>query len=238
LNSKPPVLQSVTANSGSPQEEGVVSPDLDGTPDDSDKPLPIRSVLTRPVVVSVANYAMLALLNAVVESCVPLVWSTPVEYGGLSMSPASIGLWLSLSGCMGGVFQFLFFSRCVSRFGLRRVFVFSIASNAANFAILPLENLAMVAGGGPNLVVWLLIILQLLSWCVGDMGYGKFYALAHADAHDARGSLRYSVYVHFVCCPQQTFSRLRIWSVAGSILDSESRWTGCCGRAVCVLSDA
>jgi hypothetical protein len=169
-------LQLVTANSGSPQE-GVVSPDLDRTPNDSDKPLPIRSVLTRPVVVSVANYAMLALLNAVVESCVPLVWSTPVEYGGLNLSPASIGLGLSLYGCMDGIFQFLFFSRFVSRFGLRRVFVFSIASSAVIFAILPFENLAMVTGGGPNLVVWLLMILQLLSWCVFDMGYGKFSPL-------------------------------------------------------------
>ena len=146
------------------------------TPDESDKPLPLRSVLTKPVVVALANYAMLTLLNGVLESYFPLVWSTPVEYGGLNLSPASIGMWLSLYGAMNGIFQFFFFSHFISRFGPRRVFVFSIVSSAVILAIFPFENLSVVAGGGPNLVVWLLIIMQLSSLCIFDMGYGKFCA--------------------------------------------------------------
>ncbi|KAI9455164.1 MFS general substrate transporter [Lactarius psammicola] len=133
--------------------------------------LPLRSVLTKPVVITVANYAMLAFLDAVAISFIPLVWSTPVEYGGLNLSPASIGSWLSVYGSIGGVFQFLFFSHFVSCFGLRRVFVFSIVSCAAIYAIFPFENLAVMAGDGPNLVVWLLIVLQLSSWCIFDMGH-------------------------------------------------------------------
>jgi hypothetical protein len=43
-----------------------------------------------------------------------------------------------------------------------------------DLAIFPFENLAVVAGGGPNLVVWLLISLQLSSYCVFDMGYGEY----------------------------------------------------------------
>ncbi|KAH8985280.1 hypothetical protein EDB92DRAFT_1777876, partial [Lactarius akahatsu] len=74
------------------------------------KPLPLRSVLTKPVVVTTANYAMLALLYSVAGSYIPLVWSTPVEYGGLDLNPASIGLWLSVYGGMGGFFQLVFFS--------------------------------------------------------------------------------------------------------------------------------
>jgi len=182
LHSKPSAkLQFVTANSD--REEEVVSPDL---PNESDEPLPIRSVLTKPVVVSLANYSMLALLNAMIESCIPLVWSTPVEYGGLNLSPASIGLWLSLYGFMDGIFQFLFFSHFVSRFGLRRVFVFSIASCALISVIFPFENLAMVAGGGPNLVVWLLIILQLALYCVFDLGYGAMYIFVSSAAPSKR----------------------------------------------------
>ncbi len=145
------------------------------TPNDSDKPLPLRSVLTKPVVVTVANYAtrMLALLNSVAMSYIPLVWSTPVEYGGLDLSPASIGLGLSVYGGIGGFFQFVFFSHFGSRFGSRRIFVFSIVSCAAIYTLFPFESLA-VAGGGPNVVVWLLIILQMSSLCVFDMGYSKF----------------------------------------------------------------
>ncbi|SRR6266702_883082 len=192
MNSRPSrEHQLARSNSDIPQGEADDSPNLDMPPNEPEKPLPLRSVLTKPVVVTVINHAMLALLNAVVESYIPLVWSTPVEYGGLNLNPASIGLWLSLYGGMNGIFQFLFFSRFVSRFGLRRVFVFSIISCAVVYSILPFENLAVVAGGGPNMVLWVLIILQLSSLCVFDMGYGEFfippYSSAHVDTHDACG---------------------------------------------------
>ncbi|KAH9169258.1 MFS general substrate transporter [Lactarius sanguifluus] len=175
-------LQFARPNYDTPQGEADDTPGLDMSPDESQKPLPLRAVLTKPVVVTVANTAMLALLNAVVESYIPLVWSTPVEYGGLNLSPPSIGLWQSLYGCMNGIFQFIFFSHFVSRFGLRRVFVFSIISCAVVYSILPFENLAVVVGGGPNPVVWLLIILQLSSLCIFDMGYGAMYIYTSSAA--------------------------------------------------------
>ncbi|KAI9452900.1 MFS general substrate transporter [Lactarius psammicola] len=175
INSRPTEkLQLARPNSDTPQEEADDSPDPCMTPNESDEPLPLRSVLTKPVVVTIANYAMLELLNAVAMSYIPLVWSTPVEYGGLNLSPASIGLGLSVYGGIGGFFQFVSFSHLVSRFGVRRVFVFSIASCAVIYALLPLENL-VVASGGLNMVVWLLIILQMWSLCVFDMGYSAVY---------------------------------------------------------------
>ena len=168
-------LQFARANSDTSEGEGDDSQDLDIIPDELvDEPPPLRAVLTKPVIISLANFAMLTLLNGVLESYFPLVWSTPAEYGGLSLSPASIGMWLSLYGGMNGIFQFLFFPHFISRFGPRRVFVFSIVSSAVILAIFPFENLAVVAGGGPNLVVWLLIIAQMSSLCVFDMGYGEY----------------------------------------------------------------
>ena len=156
-----------------PRDDARDSTDPETTPNDSDKPLPLRSVLTKPVVITIVNYAMLALLNAAAMSYIPLVWSTPVEYGGLSLSPASIGVGLSVYGSMGGVFQVSLFSYFVSQFGLRRVFLCCIVSCAMIYTLFPFENLAMVAGGGPNVVVWLLIILQMFSLCVFDMGYSE-----------------------------------------------------------------
>jgi len=179
-------LQHAGATFDIPQGEADDSPDLDLSSNDSDKPLPQRSVLTKPVIVTVANYSMLALLNAVAMSYIPLVWSTPVEYGGLDLSPASIGLGLSIYGCMDGVFQLAFFSHSVNRFGLRRVFVFSIISSAVIYSIFPFENLAMVAGSGPNVVVWLLIIFQLFSLCVFEMGYGTMYMYISTAAPNQR----------------------------------------------------
>lgn len=206
-------------------------------PTESDKILPLRSVVTRPIVIAVSNYAMLALLCAVMESFTPLVWSTPIEYGGLGLSPAAIGLWLSMYGGMNGIFQLLLFPRFVGRFGPRLVFVLSIISCALNYALFPFENLAAVAGGGPNhIIVCLLIILQMLALCFFDMGYGTFVVRwFNADTHEAS---RCYVYVHFVCCSQQTVSRRRVWSRAGGVLGPERPWTGGCGTAILVLADA
>jgi hypothetical protein len=148
----------------------------------------MRSVLTKPVLVTVANYGMLALLNAVVESCTPLVWSTPVEYGGLNMNPETIGMWMSLYGGIDGIFQLFFFPRFFSRLGLRNVFVCSISSCAVIFVIFPFENLATLAGGGPNVVVRLLIMVQLLSLCFFDSGYREYFfphlPSPHADTNN------------------------------------------------------
>ncbi len=66
-------------------------------------------LLTKPVMISISNYAMLALLDISAMALIPLVWSTPIELGGLSLSPASIGLWLSAYGCLNGVVQFTLF---------------------------------------------------------------------------------------------------------------------------------
>jgi len=105
---------------------------------------------------------------------VPLIWSTPVELGGLNFSPVSIGLWMSVSGCMDGFFQFAVFPRVVGHFGMRRVFVSSIAVTAVIFAMFPLENLVMRhTTGGPGVATRLLILLHFLSISILGMGSGK-----------------------------------------------------------------
>jgi hypothetical protein len=64
---------------------------LDGPAEDIERPPPLRALLTRPVVVSVANCCVMGLLDIAAKTLMPLVWSTSVEFGGLNMSPASIG---------------------------------------------------------------------------------------------------------------------------------------------------
>ncbi len=105
MNSRPSQrLWRASVDSDTPRGEADDSSDLNITPNESDKPLPLRSVVTKPVAVTVANYAMLALLGAAAMSYIPLEWPTPVEYGGLDLNPASIGLWLSLYEGMNGIF--------------------------------------------------------------------------------------------------------------------------------------
>ncbi|KAH9059708.1 MFS general substrate transporter [Lactarius vividus] len=89
---------------------------LDGPVKDEERPLPLRALLTRPVMVSIANYGVIAVLDITAGALMPLVWSTSVEFGGLSMSPTSIGLWISGYGFINGIFQFVALPRLVGRF--------------------------------------------------------------------------------------------------------------------------
>jgi MFS family permease len=141
--------------------------------DAEEKPLPLRSLFTRPVLISVANYGMIGLLEMTVTTLLPLIWSTSVEFGGLGMSPVSIGLWMGVYGTLNGALQFIVFPRIVGRFGPRRIFIASIVSFVPVYLIFPCENLTLRhASSGAN-ALWVLILLQLASLSVTDMGFSK-----------------------------------------------------------------
>ena len=143
-------------------------------PKDKEKPPPLRSILTRPVIISISSYGMLAFLLMAVVALIPLVWSTPVELGGLGLSPASIGLWMSGFGCTSGIFQYVCFPPLISRFGPRTVFLTSVSMCVLVYTMFPFENLALRhASSHPNVAEKLLIILQLWSFSIAQMGYSK-----------------------------------------------------------------
>jgi hypothetical protein len=146
---------------------------LDGPAKDAKGPLPLRALLTRPVVISVANYGMIGLLDIIGEALIPLVWSTSVEFGGLGMSPASIGLWMACGyGLMSCVFQLVAFPRIVRRFGPRRLFIASILGFFSVYIMFPFENMALRHSS--PLAAGLLIMLQLSAISFSDVGFGKF----------------------------------------------------------------
>jgi MFS family permease len=131
---------------------------------------------------------MATLIEMASLALIPLVWSTPVEFGGLDMSPASIGLCMSAFGCVDGLFQFAVFPHLVRRFGLRRVFVTCVSACAVVIVMFPLENLVMrhaVRVGGSTVTVWPLIFMQLLSFSALRMGFSTSFF--DYPAHHHRG---------------------------------------------------
>ncbi|KAH9169222.1 MFS general substrate transporter [Lactarius sanguifluus] len=149
---------------------------LDGPVNDQEGPLPLRALLTKPVVVSIANYCMISLLDIITISLIPLVWSTSVGFGGLGMSPASIGLWTSGYGIMNGVFQFVAFPRFVGRFGPWHIFIACIILFFPVYIMFPLESLALRHSSRDlNPAVGLLMILQLSSETLANMGFGVIF---------------------------------------------------------------
>jgi len=182
---------------------------------------------------------MIALLNMSGGALIPLVWSTSVEFGGLGMSPASIGLWMGGYGFMNGIFQFVAFPRIVGRFGPRRVFITSIIFFFPVYIMFPLENLALRhSSRGLNSAAGLLIVLHLLGTSFSDMGFSKLpKTLYCARSLKWCGSIRRGVYVLILCCPQQTVSRRYEWGRADGGLNSAHGRTSCCRVAVCILTE-
>ncbi|KAH9054514.1 MFS general substrate transporter [Lactarius vividus] len=160
---------------------------LDGPVKDEERPLPLRALLTRPVMVSIANYGVIAVLDITAGALMPLVWSTSVEFGGLSMSPTSIGLWISGYGFINGIFQFVALPRMVGRFGPRRIFLACIFLYFPAYIMFPLENLALRhSSRDPNLAAGLLIVLQLLATSFSDMGFGVIFMYISSAAPNRR----------------------------------------------------
>ena len=87
---------------------------------------------------SIANYAMLAMLNMAALALIPLVWSIPIELGGLGMSPA----WISGYGALSAVVQ-SFHVLSIARFGPRCVATSGFISFSMPYVLFPLENLCV-----------------------------------------------------------------------------------------------
>ncbi|KAI9443966.1 MFS general substrate transporter [Lactarius indigo] len=185
VNIDPIMKPNSVVNSDLPRvEEGVM---LDGPAKKTEQPLPLRALLTRPVVISVANYGMIALLSMSGSALIPLVWSTSVEFGGLGMSPASIGVWMAGYGFMNGTFQFVAFPRVVGHFGPRRVFIASIILFFPVYMMFPIENLALRhSSHGMNTAVGLLIVLHFFGATLAEMGFSAVFMYLSTSAPNKR----------------------------------------------------
>ena len=231
---------SVTISGPAREEPTNTPPDAGLSPKDTDtRPPPLRGILTRPVLISIASYGMLALLIKASIALIPLVWSTSVELGGLGMSPASIGLWMSVYGFMSGVVQYVIFPRLISLFGPRSVVLTSISTCALIYIAFPFENLLLRPDSrGPQVVESLLIILQLSSLGIAEMGTSKPmpFSLPHAGADSSR-SVRRRTHVHCLRRSQQAISGRGEWSRADGGVTPAHDWTSHRRLAVCVFLD-
>lgn len=139
-----------------------------------DEPLPLREVLTRPVIISVLNYGVLALLEIAFCAIEPLFLATPIELGGLGQTPAAIGLILGSYGFISGTFQVAFFARIVGIWGPKKVFMIGMIAFIPMFALFPAINI-VARSSGLSPMVWVLIAAQLVCMAIMDLAYGCIF---------------------------------------------------------------
>ncbi|PCH42368.1 MFS general substrate transporter [Wolfiporia cocos MD-104 SS10] len=151
-----------------------------------ENPATLRSLMVWPVLLSVANYGCLALLDIAYRAIQPLFYSTPIALGGLGLSPARIGAVLGAFGLMNGVFQAMFFARVVRRFGPKAVFMTGMAVFIPLYVLFPVINALARSAGMITPLVWAIVFLQLGISVIMDMSYGCVFIFITSSAPNKR----------------------------------------------------
>ncbi|KAL5493072.1 hypothetical protein ACEPAI_4521 [Sanghuangporus weigelae] len=157
--------------------------------------LPLKRLLTRPVLLSTTAYALLSLLDIAYRALQPTFYASPRSLGGLALPPSTIGSFLAVLGFANGVFQVGFFARLTKRWGNRKVYLVGIASACPIFALFPImsavvraEDAAADTRGeamsddrlSPLLIA--LVTLQLALTLLLNMCYGSVFIFITAAA--------------------------------------------------------
>lgn len=146
-----------------------------------DDPLPLRDLLTFPVLISISNYVALAFLNIAFSALFPLFLAMPIEIGGLDLPPATIGYIMGAYGAGTGLFQFFFFAKIIRRLGERQIFINGMIAFAPLFALFPIINI-IARQSGLSIVVWSGIAIICVLATVMDMSYGMYAFVHHSGA--------------------------------------------------------
>ncbi|KAG6888992.1 hypothetical protein C0992_006813 [Termitomyces sp. T32_za158] len=133
---------------------------------------PLRHVLNSRVIMSVGNYAFIALIEMAYRAIQPLFLATPIDFGGLGLPPPTIGNILSAGGALTGVSQILFFPTIHRRLGDKATFVKGLASTLPLFLLFPIAHLLVVTYSF-NWLLWMVIALQSITSFGYGLSYGK-----------------------------------------------------------------
>ena len=134
--------------------------------------MPIHLLMkTYSVMLPIVNYAALALVDIGFSALIPLFYATPIEIGGLGLSPSIIGAYLAISGLLNGFFQILFVGKLINRFGEKKIFCTAVMAYFPLIAFFPIMSWVAQSQHKVCPMVWTLIILQRLFAIITNMAY-------------------------------------------------------------------
>ncbi|KAH9926833.1 MFS general substrate transporter [Amylocystis lapponica] len=147
----------------------------------SGKPLPLRELLVPRVLVAGGNYALLAIVDIAFRAMQPVWMSTPIELGGLGMTPQMIGSILAVYGVSNGLLQIMFFSRVTERLGAKMVYIIGIAVLLPIFALFPVINM-FARTEGLSAIVWVGLATQSILSVATNFCYGSVFIFMTASS--------------------------------------------------------
>lgn len=147
-----------------------------------ESPVPLLTLIKHPrVLLSVANYGVLALLDIAYRAVQPLFFATPRSLGGLGLPPSTIGLILGSFGIFNGILQALWFAPLVRRFGPKHVHMAGLGAFIPLWLLFPVIG-ALARQGGMTPAVWAVVMLQQVVSVVMDTAYGCVFMYITSSA--------------------------------------------------------
>ncbi len=133
----------------------------------------LYTLLHRPLLLVFLNYVFLTFLEMSNTVLIPLMYSTPIEFGGLGLTPFHIGAILGSFGMVNAVIQTKFLGRLMRRLGTRKLYQLGIASLCISFSIYPFTNHFSRRAEGVDAFVLCCIVIQMASLAPIYMAYGN-----------------------------------------------------------------
>ncbi|KAJ7827454.1 major facilitator superfamily multidrug-resistance, DHA1 sub-family [Mycena leptocephala] len=130
-------------------------------PDTPDAPVPLRDLITRPLLIALASHGLLTFCHMSNESLLPLFYSTPISFGGLGLKPQNIGLIMGIAGLCNALVQAIFGGRIIRRYGPRRMVTAGFCALVVQFALYTLVSLLARRAGRVNAAVGAVLAAQL-----------------------------------------------------------------------------
>ena len=144
-----------------------------GAPED--KPPSLRSLLTPNVIIIFVNYGFLAFVDQCCSVLIPLVLATSIPYGGLGLSPFTIGFILSGLGVLLGLSSVIFFPPLTRKFGYRKIYRIAFACYSIVILTFPLMNYSAKLTGTVNAATWVLVVVCMVCTAFVTMAYCEFF---------------------------------------------------------------
>ncbi|KIJ65572.1 hypothetical protein HYDPIDRAFT_187328 [Hydnomerulius pinastri MD-312] len=163
-------------------QHGSVQPDPESSIPSPKTLVPLRELLIPSIMYPVACYAGLGFLDISVKALLPLFFSTPTAYGGLGLSPSSIGVWLGMMGLVDGTFQALFFAKLVDWMGPKRLFCNAIVCYIPVMLMFPAMSWLVQFRGSVDNWIYFCLASQLVLMVFWDVAFGCVFMFITASA--------------------------------------------------------
>jgi len=127
------------------------------------------------VMIPVANYGMLGLVDISLSVLLPLFYSSPIEIGGLGLPPPIIGTFLAIYGLVTGIIQGLFAAKLVERIGAKKMFCLAVFCFYPPILLFPIMSAVVIAQGKVGPIIWALLVVQVIFMILMDLSYTAIF---------------------------------------------------------------